>query len=57
MTLPESNHPVWAAIRIIAICFTLWLNASHFDSTEFKAILGYLILGEGPGWASTFKKS
>ena len=40
--MSDSNHPIWALLRIIvvsiALTITLWANASHFDQTELWTI-------------------
>jgi len=48
----HAHHPIWKTINVavITLCagFVLWLNASHFDETEWKA-LGQLAIALG-GW-------
>ena len=40
--MTESDHPIWALLRIIvvsiALTITLYANASHFDQTELWTI-------------------
>lgn len=43
----DASHPIWPLARLTvclaAACFFLWLNATTFDATEVKAILGILV--------------
>lgn len=29
---------IWPVLQLAGLCFFSWLNASHFDATEIKAI-------------------
>lgn len=49
-----ATHPIWALIRLTILMVTmtilLWINASNFDSTEIKSIVGVFMAaaaGEG----------
>lgn len=43
----DKNHPIWPLLRLVVMMASLtallWLNASHFDATEVKTIIGMLI--------------
>lgn len=60
----DKNHPVWSLLRltVLALALTLlsWINASNFDSTEAKTIVGVLIASlaaEGaPGLSGLFRR-
>jgi len=48
MDLSNTNHPIWATIRLVALLITmtviLYSNASSFDTTEIKAIVEMFLL-------------
>lgn len=49
-----AEHPIWKTINT-AVVFAgatlfLWLNASHFDETEIKAIAGIMATSGGWNW-------
>jgi len=43
MGMSNPDHPVWrlaqTTLYVIFAAFVMWLNASHFDETELKALL------------------
>lgn len=45
------NHPIWALIRLTILMTTLtvvlYINASHFDETEWRSIVAMLLAGLG----------
>jgi hypothetical protein len=47
----DSNHPFWAILRLavglIGLTVILAYNASHFDETEMKAIVAFLLFQSG----------
>jgi len=47
----DANHPIWATVRLIlfliAMVAVLWMNASHFDDTEIKAIVEMFLVAIG----------
>lgn len=49
MSAPQ--HPVWSLLRLavvmVALCVTLWVNASQFDATEIKSIVTMFLVAAG----------
>ena len=49
--LAPKDHPVWPIIRtavvLLALTIILWMNASHFDDTEIRTLVGmfFALLG------------
>jgi len=54
MQLPAKDHPVWRIVNVIVmltfLTVFLWLNASHFDETEYRSILYMAMAGGGWEW-------
>ena len=55
-SLPAAGHPAWPIVRVListtALTVFLYVNASHFDMTEGKSIVGVVavnLLLEGLG--------
>lgn len=49
--ISDTRHPLW---RLLTLCVMLsfltaflWINASHFDATELKVILGMALTAGG----------
>lgn len=54
------THPIWSAIRLIvvmaALVIILYLNATSFDVTELKTIIGmFLVAASAEGLTQYFR--
>jgi len=42
-SMQDPKHPIWSILRLVvlmvAMCVTLWSNASNFDVTELRSII------------------
>jgi hypothetical protein len=54
----EASHPVWALARLtaylLALVAILYANASHFDVTELRTIIGMFLFGASAEGATRF---
>lgn len=45
--MKDASHPVWSILRLTiglsALVILLWINASNFDITEYKTIVGMFL--------------
>lgn len=46
--MKDAKHPIWALLRILVFMFALvvilYVNASSFDKTELRTIIGMFIV-------------
>lgn len=59
--MKNPNHPIWSLIRLlilmIAMCVILYINATHFDITEIRSIIGiFIAAASAEGISQFFKK-
>ena len=56
--MEKPSHPIWSIARLfivmVSLCFTLYVNASHFDETELKTIITMFLVAAGAEGVSSF---
>lgn len=56
--MPHAQHPIWPILRttiiLSALIIVLYINASHFDITEIRAIITMFLALIGAEGATSF---